>query len=198
MTRLEFLASRLDKPVLRQQVGVDGFAAREVVRQNAVDAGEIQGRKIEADFFRRGAILKGPYHTVERHTSSRHPNDAFGQTNQKFREWCHVIHGAHGKPAERESQPRPKNLLPVPILPSGHSFPNVQQSDYWSAATNADGPAIAWFVNFGIGDVPPTIRPSATVSGVSVVAIVMGASIEGVREARGEIHMQQQKPLRGS
>lgn len=85
VTSLEFLASHLDKPPLRQQVRIDGFAAREVVRQEAVDPGKIQGGKIEADFFRRGAVLKGTYHAVERHTGSRHSNDAFWQANQKLR-----------------------------------------------------------------------------------------------------------------
>ena len=47
------------------KVGVNGVAVREVVGQDAVHPGLIQGRKIEADFFRRGAVLKCQDHTVD-------------------------------------------------------------------------------------------------------------------------------------
>ncbi len=35
-----------------------------------------------------------------------------------------------------------------PALPTGHPFLNVQSALYWSASTNANGPAFAWSVNF--------------------------------------------------
>ena len=47
----------------------------------------------------------------------------------------------------------PTNSGGNPDLPPGHPFIDVQLTGYWSASTDAGFPTVAWFVNFGSGDV---------------------------------------------
>jgi hypothetical protein len=42
-----------------------------------------------------------------------------------------------------------------PALPSGHPFPSVQSTFYWSATTLADNTDTAWIVGLGTGGVHP-------------------------------------------
>ena len=45
----------------------------------------------------------------------------------------------------------PTVTAPGPTLPAGHPFTNVQSAGYWSAATGAGLPSVAWLVDFGHG-----------------------------------------------
>ena len=42
------------------------------------------------------------------------------------------------------------NAAPIPLLPAGHPFTNVQASAYWSATTSAASSSDAWGVDFSI------------------------------------------------
>ena len=56
----------------------------------------------------------------------------------------------------------PSVAFPGPTLPPGHPFLTVQSAPYWSATTNANYLAIAWYVHFNNGVVSTGAKTSAT------------------------------------